>query len=68
MPDLAVLIAMVVEYTGENYRQFSLLTWNPFIDHFVHPVKGMDEGIIILAGCVFHMKICRKIKVKIYIH
>ena len=29
--------------TGENFRQFSLLTWNSFFGQFVHSVGG--EGI-----------------------
>ena len=30
--------------TGENCRQFSLLTWNSFIGQFVHPVRGKGMG------------------------
>ena len=33
----------VDDITGENCRQFKLLTWTSFIGHFVHPVGG--EGI-----------------------
>ena len=50
--------------TGENYRQFSLLTRNSFIGQFVHPiwmgVNGINEvegEIFILAHCMFHIRV-----------
>ena len=46
--------------TGENCRQFWLLTWTSFIGQFVYPVgeegmgvKGMDGVIVILASNKF---------------
>ena len=44
--------------TGENCRQFSLLTWKTFIGQSVHQEvgegMGWKGGIVILARCNFH--------------
>ena len=58
--------------TGENCRQFSLLTRKTFIGQFVHPVGGdgvKGESLLQLAACftlLENVKIWCKIQVIIY--